>query len=138
MALRDGKPPGARVALRNNMIDNVPTSIFVIYRYPNERLTRKQALKGMTLDPAYASFQEHDIGSLETGKKADFVVFDRDFVGCSDEEICDGSEILQAKVKAVVIDGKVAWGGLPQLEVKTAIVGVVDKLRTYVPRVGLF
>jgi len=106
--------------------------------FPNEKLTRKQALKGMTLDAAYASFQEHVIGSLEVGKKADFVVFDRDFVGCEDEEVYDGSEILEAKVKAVVIDGKVAWGSLPQLEAKTVIWRAVEKLRTYVRDTALF
>ncbi len=110
----------------------------VIYRYPNERLTRKQALKGMTLDAAYASFQEDVIGSLEVGKKADFVVFDRDFVGCQDEEVCDGSEILEAKVKAVVIDGKVAWGLLPRPDIVTVIWGAMENLKAYVRGISLF
>lgn len=99
--------------------------------YPNERLTRKQALKGMTLDAAYASFQEHEIGSLEVGKKADLVVFDRDFVGCENEEICDGSEILEAKVKAVVIDGHVVWGELPRLDVWKVICELSGKLTSH-------
>src|SRR5258708_39655328 len=42
--------------------------------FPNQRLSREQALKGMTLDAAYASFAESEIGSLSPGKKADFVV----------------------------------------------------------------
>lgn len=33
-------------------------------RYPSERLTRAEALKGMTLDTAYASFSEDILGSL--------------------------------------------------------------------------
>lgn len=99
-------------------------------RYPNEKLTRKEALKGMTLDAAYASFQEHEIGSLQVGKKADFVVFDRDFVGCEDEEACDGSEILEAKVKAVVIDGMVVWGKLPRSEIWKVIHELFGKLIT--------
>jgi len=90
--------------------------ILAICRYPSERLTRKQALKGMTLDAAYASFQEDEIGSLQVGKKADLVVFDRNFVECEDEEVCDGSEILEARVKAVVIDGMVVWGKLLRSE----------------------
>ncbi|KAF9450920.1 hypothetical protein P691DRAFT_773575 [Macrolepiota fuliginosa MF-IS2] len=111
-----------------------PTGWQVI-QYPNEGLTRKEALKGMTLDAAYASFQEHEIGSLEVGKKADFVVFDRDFVGCI-EDVCDGSEILAAKVKAVVIDGKVAWGTLPQSEAEARIFGVMERLMAYAKKIN--
>lgn len=75
-------------------------------RYPNERLMREQALKGMTLDAAYASFAEKEIGSLTIGKKADFVVFDKDFMTLPFDEI------LQAKVLTTVVDGEVAYGKL--------------------------
>ncbi|KAJ7209692.1 amidohydrolase family-domain-containing protein [Mycena pura] len=74
--------------------------------FPEERLTRAQALKGMTLDAAYASFTETELGSLTVGKRADFVVLDRNIM-----EV-DHAEILQAKVVATVIDGKVAYGTL--------------------------
>ncbi|KAF5314329.1 hypothetical protein D9619_011773 [Psilocybe cf. subviscida] len=74
--------------------------------YSNERLTREQALKGMTLDAAYASFAEKEIGSLTVGKKADFVIFDRDFMTLPFDEI------LQAKVVTTVVDGEVAYGTL--------------------------
>jgi len=43
------------------------------FRYPEQRLTRAQALKGMTLDAAYASFAEKDLGSLTPGKKGKYV-----------------------------------------------------------------
>jgi predicted amidohydrolase YtcJ len=94
----------------------------------------------MTLDPAYASFQEQDIGSLEVGKKADFVIFDRDFVDCGDEgeESCNGSEILGAKVKAVIIDGKVVRGTLPQPRDNVTFWGIISKLGAYVHATGLF
>ncbi|KAK7039215.1 hypothetical protein VNI00_010120 [Paramarasmius palmivorus] len=74
--------------------------------YSKERLTREQALKGMTLDAAYASFTENELGSLEKGKKADFVVLDKDIM------IVPFEEILQARVQATVIDGKVVYGKL--------------------------
>ncbi|KAF5324249.1 hypothetical protein D9619_011403 [Psilocybe cf. subviscida] len=48
--------------------------------FPDQRLTREQALKGMTSDAAYASFSEQELGSITVGKKADFVVFDRDIM----------------------------------------------------------
>ncbi|KAF9219325.1 hypothetical protein BS17DRAFT_789499 [Gyrodon lividus] len=74
--------------------------------YPSERLTRAQALKGMTLDPAYAAFAEDYLGSLSIGKKADFVVLDRDIM------TVPVSEIVGTKVKATIIDGEVVYGNL--------------------------
>jgi len=76
--------------------------------YPNEGLTRAQALKGMTLDAAYASFAEHDLGSLVAGKKADFVVLDTDIM----DEDAPYSEILNTKVRATVVDGRVMYGAV--------------------------
>ncbi|KAH8084879.1 amidohydrolase family-domain-containing protein [Cristinia sonorae] len=77
--------------------------------YTSERLTRMQALKGMTLDAAYAAFAETDWGSLARGKKADFVVLDRDIM---DEEAVPAAAILETKVLATVVDGRVAFGKL--------------------------
>ena len=71
-------------------------------------MTRAQALKGMTLDAAYAAFAEDVLGSLSAGKRADYIILDRDIMD-------DGrpfGDILKAKVKATVIDGKVAFGGV--------------------------
>lgn len=42
--------------------------------YDNEALSREASLKAMTLDGAHAAFQDDALGSLETGKWADFVV----------------------------------------------------------------
>lgn len=44
------------------------------------------------MDAAYAAFAEDKLGSLSIGKKADFVVLDRDIM------TVPVSEILQAKV----------------------------------------
>ncbi|HMK85521.1 MAG TPA: amidohydrolase [Steroidobacteraceae bacterium] len=43
-----------------------------------QRITLAEALKSMTLDGAYASFEEHDKGSIEPGKLADLVVLEED------------------------------------------------------------
>lgn len=75
-------------------------------RYPSEALTRAEALKGMTLDPAYASFSERELGSLEKGKKADFVVLNQNIMQV------DMSKVLSTKVEATVIDGEVLYGGI--------------------------
>lgn len=75
-----------------------------LLRFPEQRLTRAQALKGMTLDAAYASFSENDLGSLTPGKKSDFVVLDRDIM------TIPFVEILGTKVTATIIDGKILYG----------------------------
>ena len=75
-------------------------------RFPEQRLTRHEALKGMTLDPAYASFQEESLGSLTPGKRADYVVLDTNIM------TVPFNEILKAKVVATVIDGRPAYGKL--------------------------
>ncbi|KAJ6535556.1 amidohydrolase family-domain-containing protein [Mycena capillaripes] len=74
--------------------------------FPEERLTREEALRGMTIDPAYASFTESTLGSLERGKRADFTVLSRDIMKIP------AKEILDVKVLATVIDGKAAYGKL--------------------------
>ena len=66
---RDGRPPGGW--------------------YPQERLTRAEALRLFTVDAAYAGFMEQSVGSLEPGKWADFIIVDRDFFKVPDSEIDD-------------------------------------------------
>jgi predicted amidohydrolase YtcJ len=45
--------------------------------YPQESLSRQEAVRGFTLDAAYSAFMEQDVGSLEAGKRADFIVLDK-------------------------------------------------------------
>lgn len=45
---------------------------------PAERLTLEQALRGITIDAAFALGMDHEIGSIAAGKKADFTVLERD------------------------------------------------------------
>lgn len=66
---------------------------------PDERLTRAQALHGFTLGAAYAGFAEQHLGSLAVGKRADFVVLDRDIMSA------DESELPATQVIATYIDG---------------------------------
>ncbi len=75
-------------------------------RYPEEALTRTQALRGMTRDAAYAAFAEDTRGCLAPGYAADFVVLDRDIMRVPLEEI------LGTKVLTTVVDGEVAYGSL--------------------------
>jgi len=57
--------------------------------HPSERLTREQALRSMTIDAAYAGFDEKRIGSIEVDKLADFIVIDRDYMSCPPRQIAD-------------------------------------------------
>ena len=41
-------------------------------------MTLAEALRAFTLDAAYAGHQEDQLGSLEPGKWADFILIDRD------------------------------------------------------------
>jgi len=75
-------------------------------RYPAEALTRAQALRGMTVDAAYAAFAEDTRGRLAPGFAADFVVLDRDIMHVPLKDILD------TRVLATVVDGQVAYGSL--------------------------
>ena len=57
--------------------------------HPQEAMTREEALRSYTNWAAYAAFEEQLKGSIEPGKLADFVVIDRDYMKCPEEEIKD-------------------------------------------------
>jgi predicted amidohydrolase YtcJ len=60
---------------------------------PEQRMTREEALKAMTVWPAYAAFQETLMGSITPGKYADFVVLDRDIMTVADRDLL-GTQVL--------------------------------------------
>lgn len=61
--------------------------------YPEQRMTREEALMAMTIWPARAAFQEDVMGSLTPGKFADFVVLDRDIMTVAEEDILGTSVV---------------------------------------------
>jgi predicted amidohydrolase YtcJ len=63
-------------------------------------LTREETIRGMTIWAAKASFMEKEIGSLEKGKKADFIFLDNDLMKVAPEKILD------VKVTATYSGGK--------------------------------
>lgn len=63
-------------------------------------LSRMDALRGMTIWNAIGTFTENELGTLEVGKHADFVVLDRDLLKVSDEAL------WKAKVLATYVGGE--------------------------------
>lgn len=70
---------------------------------PEEKLTAYEALRGFTLDAAYASFNEDEVGSLEVGKRADFVVL------AEDPLAIDPSQLRALQVRATYVDGHAVY-----------------------------
>jgi predicted amidohydrolase YtcJ len=66
--------------------------------HPEEALTREQAIQFYTRNNAYLLFWEKDLGSLEAGKRADFIVLDRDLLTCPVDDVKD-TRVLQTWVE---------------------------------------
>jgi len=71
--------------------------------FPEQKLTRAEALRSYTLDCAYAAFEEEVKGSLTVGKLADLVVLSHDIMTCPEDEI------LSAQVDYTVLGGRVVY-----------------------------
>lgn len=90
---------GIHAAITRQAIDGTPSGGW----RPEQKLTAAQTLRAFTLDAAYAAFQDEEIGSLQVGKSADLVVFDRDWT------TCPPGEIPLAKVLATMIAGEIVY-----------------------------
>jgi predicted amidohydrolase YtcJ len=71
--------------------------------YPDQRMTRAEAIASTTRDAAYAMFQEDRLGSLAAGKLADIAVLDRDIVTVPDDRL-PGTQ-----VRYTIVGGKVVY-----------------------------
>ena len=68
--------------------------------YPDQKLTRAEALSLFTIDAAYAGHMEHSVGALRKGQWADFIVVNKSYF-----EI-DESEIDDVEVSATYVAGE--------------------------------
>ncbi|MEO1436128.1 MAG: amidohydrolase [Bacteroidota bacterium] len=71
--------------------------------FPEQSMTREEALRSYTIDNAYAGFEENVKGSLEGGKLADLVVLSKDLMTCTD------LEIQKAEVLYTIIGGTIKY-----------------------------
>ena len=71
--------------------------------HPEEALTREQAIRFYTGNNAYILFLEDQVGSLEPGKLADFIVLDTDLLQCPEDQI------KNAQVLKTYLNGKLVF-----------------------------
>jgi predicted amidohydrolase YtcJ len=69
--------------------------------FPEERITLDDALRLYTVNAAYASFEESNIGSIEAGKLADFAVLSRD------PRAVPPDEIEAIRIEMTIVGGKI-------------------------------
>jgi hypothetical protein len=71
--------------------------------YPEQRMSREEALRSMTIDAAFAAFEEDVKGSFEVGKVADIAVLSDDLLTVPDELI------TTIRVVATIVGGEVRY-----------------------------
>lgn len=72
-----------------------------------EVLTAAEALRGFTMDAAYAAFNEAEVGSLATGKRADFVVVAQDPLAI------EPALLRNLDIRATYVDGRPVYQAGP-------------------------
>lgn len=71
--------------------------------YPEQTMTRMEALRSYTRDAAYAAFEEQEKGALTPGKLADLVVLSHDLRSATEDEI------LNTRVAYTIVGGKIVY-----------------------------
>ena len=71
--------------------------------YPDQRMSRMEALKSYTINTAYAAFEEDLKGTLTPGKLADITVLSQDILTVPEEEI------PSTRVEMTIVGGEVVY-----------------------------
>jgi predicted amidohydrolase YtcJ len=70
---------------------------------PSEKLTLAEAVRGFTVESAFAAFEEETRGTIEAGKWADFTIVDGDFASAP------RSDLWKTKVRYTIVNGEVVF-----------------------------
>lgn len=91
-----------RAVTRQDVDGSLPTAF-----HPAEALDLDTALRMVTIQAAYATFQEHELGSIAVGKRADLVVLGADLFAISP------ADIAETPVRMTFVDGRLVHGEAP-------------------------
>ncbi len=90
---------GIRDAVLRQSVDGEPKAGWL----PSERITVAQAIKGYTLDSAWAAHREKDEGSIAVGKLADIIILSDDLTKM------DPAHLQEAKVLTTIVGGRIVY-----------------------------
>ena len=80
--------------------------------HPEQALSREQAIRMYTVNNAWLLFKENQVGSLEPGKFADFVVLDTDLLTCAPDRI-EKTKVLQTYLAGKLVFSRAEAPGRP-------------------------
>lgn len=75
--------------------------------YPDQRISVDEAVRGYTIVPAVAYGQDHMLGSITPGKRADLIVLEKDIY------TIDPMEITDTRVDMTIFDGQIVYQRRP-------------------------
>jgi predicted amidohydrolase YtcJ len=78
--------------------------------YPDQRMSRQEALRSYTINGAYAAFEEGVKGTLTPGKLADVTVLSQDILAIPEDDI-PGTEVVYTIVGGRVVYSRVSGAG---------------------------
>jgi predicted amidohydrolase YtcJ len=73
--------------------------------YPDQRMSRMEALRSYTINAAFAGFEEDIKGSLAAGKLADLTVFSKDLMTVPDDQL------PATRILYTIVGGKIQYTG---------------------------